>query len=1167
MQVEENAIENAIVDLSTSLPTVQGEAIIVKRRAIFNEDGSIEAGEVIEEIGPHCNHITIEVLILALTDLTNLSRNAPTRIGISEEESSSSFCSGNITNRPDSGLMVTGYPTYTPATLIDNEYITYRALINPGASIRGINSIYLDVLGTVSSHEPIPVTTVLNLPSTCSQGTSEVLDITYKLIGIPPATNVNAGQQHYFKSFLRQMFMPTPALRPFNANSGYYGVPFKTIAPAAFRDISDNLAPLTYALFVQVYPLDLATTLTQLYKESLISLSASIDDATGVGRYLASYGGSNNYQRSAMSSINVFPDGVSPIGNTFKLKASANGPFQDIINIADMSGSVNYVGSGWTDSQLPSIVRTNITGTGAIGVATYNISVRKWFGSNNNGFGTCPEIMQGLQSCNSTTGVIMPQTLAGDATGQNVRYLTATPINSIFKFLPGGLKCAIHSIIDPTGIGIIDLLTQHHVAFNSLTTPALSVTDIRQISIVSDGSILVACANTGLWEISSDLLTVTQKTGVNAGVDFTKCYGVTIKSDGTVFAAFDGAICSSSDLSTWTHYNASTTPQFSFTGISNSLWSDIRSIKIDPLHVDDRLAIKRTTADTIVWWSVAGSNPTSNALSANLGSWTQNTADNCFEVDLLGNWYFYKSSTNRLIKAVFLATSGTNMTFTGGNADQFRVQRANVAGVEGVVSSRPMHGSDSTTNAIVFFTASISGTVYKLVQNTDFPSSVNGGINCGSCLAYSEDSNFCIQVQTGSNMFFGETQYYLQHLLGKDKATAAVADFNLVEAEMWRNYGWGGGAWSEGDYPGSKVVHAAVEAAVDGLTVSFANGVSGTSFINGEFFYTGVAKGIIKDNATSATFKVIGSPFPMIKNITDVSNVSNGLITVIPAATSGVLTDVPMTFSGEIHSASQPTHICGFPGECATNISYMTNSSQPQAWTTFGEQIIPASTDFSCSFKHNRLGYANVQNNPGWHGVNEFGFATFAFGTLPTTYENYQYNIRVDHLKVLTFRTGTTVRYTHPTPMLLNTKIGISRTSGLFSLWIDDINVFTYGVADNTQLIPLLGGKNSSGGVREAVITYTESRLLINIGLLANASGKFHAKYMRVPITPYTVSGVKNWSIKLNGGEVAGIQANSHTTPIAGVPTILSGAGQIWLHADEIGKTVAINMQQLQRLY
>jgi hypothetical protein len=87
----------------------------------------------------------------------------------------------------------------------------------------------------------------------------------------------------------------------------------------------------------------------------------------------------NGSQYGTFSWDTIRPSSASPIQPIFNHSAGSQTPFQDVNYLASGTGTLT-AGGTWTDPDFPKLFTINITGSGAVGVATYQLKVRKTLG-------------------------------------------------------------------------------------------------------------------------------------------------------------------------------------------------------------------------------------------------------------------------------------------------------------------------------------------------------------------------------------------------------------------------------------------------------------------------------------------------------------------------------------------------------------------------------------------------------------------------------------------------------------------------------------------------------------------------------------------------------------------------------------------------------------------
>lgn len=297
-----------------------------------------------------------------------------------------------------------------------------------------------------------------------------------------------------------------------------------------------------------------------------MSLSYGVNDAIGIV-FNSMLQGEVGGGRGLLTCKNI-QNPSSPFQNLFTHSIDATVPFFDSLHLASGNGKI-YLSGNWT-GKFPELYRILVTKTGAVGEATYRWAVRKHLGFNGNSYS------------DRTLG----------CTYRNV------VLNGGFDGCHGWrdenndvLRHSKTQIVqyDDTGVTLLDVFDGSYKNWDSGTTPPLPVTQVRQCA--TDGSkIYVGCRKTGLWVIDVASNAIAQPLT-------NPCYGVDVGRNNVAFAMVEGGLYRSSD---W-----STPLPFTYFGITDSNWSKTYFLKVDPEHIEDRLAIVMQPATTanrrIVW--------------------------------------------------------------------------------------------------------------------------------------------------------------------------------------------------------------------------------------------------------------------------------------------------------------------------------------------------------------------------------------------------------------------------------------------------------------------------------------------------------------------------------------------------------------------------------------
>ena len=178
--------------------------------------------------------------------------------------------------------------------------------------------------------------------------------------------------------------------------------------------------------------------------------------------------------------------------------------------------------------------------------------------------------------------------------GNPYKYYAAQPIEGIHGWTETDndvLRFSNTQVVqyDQDGVSLLDVSNGSLSNFDTLTTPALPVSDVRQCA--TDGNLIyVACRNTGLWIINIAANTISNPISTN-------CFGVDIGRIGTAWAIFNGSLRNS--------LNWATSRTFTFTGLTDANWNRARFLKCDPGQSDDQLAIiadNGAGTNRVIWY-------------------------------------------------------------------------------------------------------------------------------------------------------------------------------------------------------------------------------------------------------------------------------------------------------------------------------------------------------------------------------------------------------------------------------------------------------------------------------------------------------------------------------------------------------------------------------------
>ena len=511
------------------------------------------------------------------------------------------------------------------------------------ATDRTINTIYLT--GAIQLLSNPNTFSIASLSTPCIQTTTEVLDITYRIQFFYQAALVGAIPVAF--DFGEMVARKLTGQVPANEQLG--GFPYLQFAMACSGPPDGDLYQ---GMTTQRNNInggaasDGGGTLIKSHGKVAFNQSHTISENIGRVFKTIGYGTTDNFSFDYMDStfaglasqINgsgnrstvwapIAPDSFvnKPVQTIHNHSAAATSWGLDVDNLATSQGTLTVDGSSWTDSGFPEFYRIDHTLTGQTGISRYAFRKRHTLGLNGNEYSPQQlqsQIHQLWEMKAAAPDGILYQTVV-DGHGLKQRYKIAEYDETTFMNW------------DYTGVTLCNINSSVVVNFDSTTTPALPVTDVRQLAADSAGNLWVACGATGLYRISDPFgspvvtkMTVATNTIVAGGED--NAYAVAVGFGGDVFALVNNGLISTANPTAATPLFSTET--FTFTGISDANWSRVIYMRIDADHPDFQLGLAANLTDildtvTVVWWdNTAGPGITgpvqSGATGENLGDLT-----------------------------------------------------------------------------------------------------------------------------------------------------------------------------------------------------------------------------------------------------------------------------------------------------------------------------------------------------------------------------------------------------------------------------------------------------------------------------------------------------------------------------------------------------------------
>ena len=440
---------------------------------------------------------------------------------------------------------------------------------------RSIYTVYLSnrfnpfggIYANMSNSDNVQMDAYIGLDVPCIQTPTQILDIIYRLqytyasvdsVGAFSGTNItkirpdSLMQDEYMKIFYSSDRLSFP----------YREQLFSTTIPKEGQ--YNNLAGLNVDYFTFNFEG------TGGYLRNRMTLSRTINDNIGdlFGMYSVCGSGNDGNNRSIFA-FKAIPDSFTnkPVQPVFNHNANAPSPFLDVDNLAQSQGKVNVYNAGWSpNNQLGAdFWRVTIATTGNVGESRYFLSKRKTSGFNGSNYVPRQQILPWIDNRLSNTFV-------------RTYYGKGGLFNNIEEYTQSN-----NYVVGWTSLGInlFNLANGDSRIFDTQSTPMLNASSIQQVACDDIGNIWVADSIEGLFKITSPL-GVSTITKVLA----TPCYGVDIGYSDRVWVIATNKLRYSDNYGTsWTDVT------FTWEGITNNLWTNVKFIRADRSDIDHNIII------------------------------------------------------------------------------------------------------------------------------------------------------------------------------------------------------------------------------------------------------------------------------------------------------------------------------------------------------------------------------------------------------------------------------------------------------------------------------------------------------------------------------------------------------------------------------------------------
>ncbi len=695
------------------------------------------------------NLILANFYILALGFLVNQNFGAATKIFTSTNTDPPNFNLGRFDTLPGMVEGTTPIGVTSPVYIdsVTPHFAQYQTQFSPPPATNTFQTVGLIVGGSIIAY--------LLLDTPCIQETNEFLDIFYRV----QFTNIgNSLNDHVIDNFGRGLTVGIPYLEW--TNVAYY-----------FGNLSvKNLSKYTKPYVPNANLIDgnpnssgaanywtSGTIVESHFKHKQLAAFTEIQQVGKIINQLLY--GYNSIERYAYHLDKT--DNSTPIQSFFGHSSTADKPFFDSLNLASGKGTIALAGI-WTGN-YPELHKISITKSGVTGVSEYRWNTRKWLGFNGN---TYEDL---LMSCPYL----------------NVNTPAAINIHGWREEDFDKLKYSDTQIVqyDQTGVTLLDIINGDYKTWNATSTPSLPVIQLRQCAVdTTNKKIYCACRSTGLWVIDTIANTISHPIT-------TPCYGVDVGRNNIVFAISTGGIYKSNDF---------TTPLI----INISDLVTVQFLKVDPEHIDDRIAIVVNLSGNnyqVKWWEGL-TQATIDGATTNIKAFPSSLEVSDTDSFWMVNQYKleFGNTNTTLIQTPYNQKSLDHSVYGIQTYYKIDFYKQFFIGYDG------LYKQDGTLE--VGYQILLSGT-----SVTPYSLHLKDGI---------------ILTQVGLKQLFTNNQY------------------------CWTNYGWNGLSWVEGNIT-SKVTHTTPQALGNGITIAFQDAPTAPHWVNTDYYTFAAANGLVKDNATT----------------------------------------------------------------------------------------------------------------------------------------------------------------------------------------------------------------------------------------------------------------------------------------------------------------------------
>lgn len=787
-------------------------------------------------------------------------------------------------------------------------FVQWCTRIDVPSRNRQINTIMLTDVATAStlnsnnSSDPNgKAYAYAKLASPCEQTTTQILDVYYRIYF--PSNSANGLPPHNLAAIAKR-FSGVITSQP-----GVYSriMPVQFSHPPLKGDDAQNVMMQSWPYAVtydKAISVDTTgwSSIHHLYKRKFtINLGLNPHPTGVLMSELATLSENWTVPGGVVTGLTKIPNRPNKIQNVFGRNTVPTGSvFLDIDNLPLGTGKVKPSGE-WNNQDTPNAPGLfysgkwpcqnyiQITQEGAVGVAQYKLRRRPFFG-----------VQSAINPIVPVHALCTRVPSANLSLFRDLSKFTVRQLSAISKYDEA-------SVVIP----FKDSVMIYNLANSDYWRYTGGFTDIHQVAVVG-GKVYLACRNTGLWVLDpKNSNTPTHLNAPAVGIDLSVCHGVAKGHNGSVWAVGNNGVVHF-DGTTWSLYNELSTPAFNMPGVSNAKWSNIEYLKANAATAaGELLLVRKVNADVDatqfgVWWSLAG---VASNQGTTLTAATSNAAGNprvnrshlaCSEKD--GLWVAAYNSAHRVLtfgsqtvsaaigslQYYNLAASYASVTFipNASGADRILSVKNNSVFMNGLGTYYGLASVElrSPTNAIDAAILESDATVAHRsslrLPNAPYESYAPHTVTTSGIGSASNAGDIAVGVHLGQGIVFSMLMHETNQTEG-GFISSHLTNFTLnrisagpLQHVTFKDYGWDGTAWVE-NHTGAKVTHVAPQPLIDGVSLEFSDGTSGTSFVLGESYNFALAEGLFKDNATTNLLEI---PYYFKKNYPNTAQVSSNTI-------------------------------------------------------------------------------------------------------------------------------------------------------------------------------------------------------------------------------------------------------------------------------------------------